>query len=124
MGTSFEHRNPRPRLVVESRGGSALRNCYSASYQRITSTQRMSKAQIEALRTAGVLSCGQEFYIRSQCDGAEAPAGMDEVPCSVVVDGVVDVNKIAINEYSGKPYAPIKQPYFVYDTESRVDSGD
>ncbi len=115
--------NHRPRLVVENRGGKALGNCYIASFQRITSTLRMSRKEIEALRDAGVLHGGQEFYIRSQCDGNEPAAGQDMLPCVVELNGEI-LDEPAINPYSGLPYAPIQQSYFVYETESRVDSGD
>ncbi len=120
---TFEFRNPRPRLVVENVGGSSLGNCYSASLQRITSTLRMSRAQLEALRTAGVIHGGQEFYIRSTCDGKESAAGEDTVPCVTVVDGKV-TGEPAINPYSGEPYGPIQCGYFVYEIETRCDSGD
>lgn len=123
MTRTFEFRNPRPRLLVENLGGSSLGRCYSASFQRVTSTLRMTREQLEALRMAGVIHSGQELYIRSQCDGKEAAAGEDTVPCVAVVDGAV-VDEPAINPYSGKLYAPIQCSYFVYDIETRCDSGD
>lgn len=123
MSKTFEYRNPRPLLIVESTGGASLGNCYNASYQRVTSTQRLGRKEIEALREAGVLGYGQEFYIRSRCDGQEAAAGHDAVSCVTVVNGVV-TDEPAVNDYTGEPYAPVQRPYFVYETESRVDSGD
>jgi hypothetical protein len=120
---TFEFRSPRPRLLVEFLFGVSLGNCYSARRYRVTSTQRMARKEIEALREAGVLGHGQEFYIRSRCDGQEEPAGKDVVPCVTVVDGAV-VDEPAVNPHTGDPYAPIQCGYFVYEVESRVDSSD
>lgn len=118
MGSAV-YRNKRPVLTVEMTGGRKLGNCYGSTTYRITSTNRMSREQINALRETRMIGYGQEFYVKSQCDGKEAPAGEDEVPC---VDS--ETGQPAMNPYSGEPYKPTKMPFFVYEVEDRVDSGD
>ena len=109
----------RPYLVVVQKGGAKLGNCYSASYETITCHDQLSAKKINAMRDAGVLSgYGQEFYIRSQCDGEEEPAGHDEVPC---VDS--ETGETAVNPYSNKLYEASSMPYYEYKVEHRVDSG-
>lgn len=115
----------RPVLVVERTGGAKLGNCYHATYFRVTSADRLTRAKLDALRAAGVLGYGQGFHVKGQCDGKEAPAGVDTVPCSAVdrhTRAVISSN--AINPYSGKPYGTHDYPYFVYECEDRCDSGD
>jgi hypothetical protein len=63
--------------------------------------------------------------VRSQADGKEAPAGYDETPCQVVDRRTGKVlDEPPINDYSGEPIKPIQQEFYVYDCESRCDSGD
>jgi len=122
---SFTYPKPMPDLTIETTGGGSLGNCYSSTTWRVTSLHRLSVKKLEALNEAGVLGFGQEFYIRSQADGKEAPAGEKESAC-VAVDrntGKPTADP-AINQYSGKPYEPHKYPFFVYECESRCDSGD
>lgn len=121
----FSYPNPRPRLVIECVGGGSLGNCYSSATWRVTATERLSAHKLAALNAAGVLGMGQEFYVRSQADGKEEPAGEDDVPC-VVTDRFTGkpTGDAPINPYSGKLYEPIKCPFFVYLCESRCDSGD
>jgi hypothetical protein len=121
----FAYLNPRPHLVIDSTGGGSLGNCYSASLWRVTSTKRLSTDALKALNKAGVLGFGQEFYVRSQADGKETAAGEDEVPC-VTVDRRTGkpTGEPAINPYNGKPYGSTKCPFYVYECESRCDSGD
>jgi hypothetical protein len=53
------------------------------------------------------------------------PSGTDMVPC-LMVDRVTRkvIEGQAINPYSGLPYEPNEQSYYVYHCESRVDSSD
>lgn len=121
----FVFRNPRPSLVIEHVGGGALGRCYSSSLWRVTSTVRLSTDTLKALNGAGVLGIGQEFYVRSPADGKEPAAGEDEVPC-VTVDRRTGqpTGEPANNPYSGEPYGSTRCPYYVYECESRCDSGD
>jgi hypothetical protein len=70
------------------------------------------------MNAMGILGYGQEFIVKSQCDGKEDPAGFDEVQ-SLDEKGLPEVNP-----YSGKVYEPIKYEFYVYIVESRVDSSD
>jgi len=122
---SYVYRNARPSIVIESRGGKQLGNCYHASYYRVTSLRKLTKETIDGMFRLGLIGYGQEFCILTKCDGSEEPAGTDTVPCVVIDEGTGEViDEPAINPYSGEPYGPNMQPYYVYDTESRCDSGD
>ena len=124
MSKNFVHHNSRPRIVIRCTGGANLGRYYNASYYEITSSgQRLSQKQINALFDAGFIGYGQEFNITNRCDGAEEPAGVDIVPCTVEVDGK-PTGEAPINPYSGEPYEDWNDPYFVYTTEARVDSSD
>jgi hypothetical protein len=85
--------------------------CYNAFYYEITSTRKLTCEQIHGLRKLGFLGYGQEFNVNSQCDGKEEPAGYDTVQC--LENGEVVMT-----------YKPLKEPYFVYHVENRVDSSD
>lgn len=121
----YVYRNTRPKLVIECTGSKNLGRCYTATYYRITSLERLSKEKLEGMFDIGLIGLGQMFSILSKCDGTEEPAGTDTVPC-VVVDPVTGevLNERAINPYTGEPYLPNMQPYYVYNTENRCDSGD
>jgi hypothetical protein len=121
----FSYPFPRPSLTIENTGGKQLGRCYSASYHKVTSRFRLSKESLDTLFRAGVIGSGQGFYIRSQCDGTEKAAMMVDAPC-VMRDRRTGetIPGVAINPYSGKPYAPIQYEYFVYECETTCDSGD
>jgi hypothetical protein len=123
MATHNVYLNPRPTLTIKVTGGRKLGNCYSATYYEVTSRTRLTRDQLEALFEAGFLGCGQEFRVDAQCDGEEPSAGEDLVECVTEVDGVPQPGP-ALNPYSGKPYEPMKQPYYTYRTETRCDSSD
>lgn len=124
MATEFWWKNPRPNLTIEHTGSENLGNCYNADYYLITTSKyRISKDQIIALKNAHLLGSGQEFRLKSKCDGTEEPAGMDDVPCVKFIDGVAQPGP-AVNPYSGEPYPNHPEPYYVYEIERRTDSGD
>lgn len=119
----FVYRNPRPVLTVEHTGGALLGACYRAMYFKVTSTEMLSADRLRKLFDAGFLGYGQEFQVKSRCDGKEKEAGVDLVPCSMVDRRTREVIPgEAINPYSGKPYAPASHPYWIYEVETRVDS--
>lgn len=121
----FVYRNPRPQLVIESKGGRSLGRCYTASSYRIISLSKMTAEKLQGLFRLGFIGYGQEFEIISKCDGTEEPAGIESIPCIVIDErtGAV-LDEPPTNPYSGKLYEPSQSPYYVYDTESRCDSGD
>ena len=125
MATSFAYPKPIPDLTIETAGGGSLGNCYSSTSWRVTSLHRLSVATLKALNAAGVLGFGQEFYVRSQADGKEAPAGEKESAC-VAVDRHTGkpTGEPAINSIGGQPYGAHRYPFYVYECESRCDSGD
>jgi hypothetical protein len=115
----------RPDLVIDGTGGASLGNCYGASYFRITSRRRLSQEQIKALFALGLLGSGQEFYVRSQCDGKEEAGAVDEVGCTKLDETGKPTGEPPINPYNGQPRTgTVRYEYFVYDTETRCDSGD
>lgn len=124
MSKAFIYRNSRPTLAVEYTGESRLGRCYSEARYRVTSRRRLTSDRLKALFSAGFLGVGQEFGVKSRCDGSEDPAGHDTVPCVVVDSDGVPTAEPPINPYSGEPYAPISDPYYVYECYSRCDSGD
>lgn len=121
---TFVYRNNRPTLTVEHTGNSSLGRCYSESRYKVTSRRRLSRASLNALFSAGFLGVGQEFGVRSPCDGSEVAAGHDFVPCVIVDSDGIPTDESPINPYSGEPYAPVSDPYYVYECYSRCDSGD
>jgi len=123
MSKDFVHRNPRPSIAIVCTGGRSLGNCYSESTFEITARRRLERKQIHALWDAGFIGYGQEFGVTSQCDGNEEPAGVDIVPCTVEIDGK-PTGDAPINPYTGNMYEPYNEPYYVYRTYARVDSGD
>lgn len=121
---NFIYLSKRPKLVIEHTGGGQLSNCYDFATWKIISSRRLKKETIVGLSNLGFLGIGQEFYIKNQCDGNEPPAGEDLVECVEVDKQGIVVPGVAINPYTGIPYAPSRQPYFEYLCESRCDSGD
>lgn len=113
----YVYKNPRPRLIVKSRGGKKLGNCYSASYYTVTSTYPLSDAEFDALFASGAIGYGQVFYREPVVVRYEA------IPC-VGMEGNKVVDENPINPYSGKPYGSTKLPYWTYKVETRCDSGD
>jgi hypothetical protein len=79
--------------------------------------------QLRALFDAGFLGMGQEFSVEGFPNDMEVPAGMDSVPCVTEINGVAQPGP-AINPYSGKAYEPMEQPFYMYKTRCRCDSGD
>lgn len=129
------YKRDRPNLLVEQAGGAQLGNCYMSAVYRVTSTQQMTGNMLRALRDAGAICHGQEFYYHqlgpegekiavteTASYGDGRPTGIDVVPC-VDVDDHGNVVGIALN-YQNNPITPAKLPYYVYICESRVDSGD
>ena len=112
------YKRDRPSIEIRFMGERNLGRCYNGYYYQITSTRRLSSEQIAGLRKLHLLGSGQMFSVNSQCDGKEEPAGHDTVQC------VDEEGKVAMNRYSGKLYKPREEPYFVYNTETRVDSSD
>lgn len=108
----------RPQLTIEVTGGRNLGRCYNATYYRVTSLSKLTRERIDALRKAGFLGYGQEFSITSKCDGTELPAGIDEE------QPLDESGNPRINHYTKQPCSPVRQPYFIYNTEDRVDSSD
>jgi len=125
MLRQYVHKSMRPNLAIENNGGSRLGNCYEQCKYKVISRERLSKDTLHKLRDLGFLGFGQEFYINSKCDGSEEPEIIEESPC-VVVDAHngKELDEPPINPYSGKLYESMKQYYFVYHVESRVDSSD
>lgn len=113
-----QYRNNRPTLAIEVTGTRNLGRCFNATTYRITTTFKLNKERLKALRTAGFLGYGQEFYFKGVNDGSEEPAGFDTVKC-LEEDG-----KPAINEYTKQPYNDTQAPFYVYECEDRCDSGD
>jgi hypothetical protein len=124
-GTNKVYKRTRPHLTIEITGGGSLGNCYSQTNWRVTSWNRISKEKLVSMNNIGLLGIGQEFYVSSQADGKEPAAGHDETPCQVVDRRTGKVlDEPPINDYSGKPIEPIQCEFYVYDCESRCDSGD
>jgi hypothetical protein len=132
--------NPRPVLTVEHGTGRQLGNCYSGMTYVITSTFAFDQEEIKALRKAGVIGYGQEFYILGQeIDGRlvpvpakldwearrdTTPSGIDKVKPRVRENGKW-LDEQPRNAYTGEPIANEHDaPFYVYVVEDRVDSGD
>ena len=116
--------NPRPKLVIEHIGGCMLGNCYSGQTDRITSRFKLSAETIRKLYELGLVGFGQEFWVKSQCDGNEKPAFMDELIAVSEDRYGKELPGPALNAYTQEPIAPIQSPVYVYECESRCDSGD
>lgn len=114
----------RPMLTIERNGSAALGRCYSQGNYKVTSSSRLSKAQLEGMARLGVIPAGQEFGVSSQCDGHEEPAFVDEVPCTVQDIRGNKLDEPAINPWTKQPYTPHRFPYFVYECWERTDSSD
>lgn len=122
---SHVYRRVRPLLTIDSVGGRSLGNCYSAAFYRVTSERRLSAENLEAMFALGLLGIGQEFYVRSQADGKEEPAIVDEVPCVTVDETGAPTGEPPINPYNGQPITgTAKYNYYVYETQANCDSGD
>lgn len=138
--TEYIHKNVRPSLAIESRGGANLGRCYNASYFDVTSLSPLSMEDLLRLRECGFLGYGQEFMAYQVVNGERISvpksldwktkkdvkeSGHDIVPC-VMIDRTTRevVPGEAINPYSGKAYEPQPVPFYIYRCESRVDSSD
>lgn len=134
--------NPRPTLTIENGGGRQLGNCYSASTYLITALRPLDSEQIMALRKAGVLGYGQEFYVRGQevdgrlvpvaatldwkTRGDVKPSGIDKITPRVR-DRITGkwLEEQPVNAYTGEPITNERDaPFYVYVVEDRVDSSD
>lgn len=114
----------RPHLTIELKGGVQLGNCYEASYWRVTSRLRLTLDTLRQLHTAGVLGYGQEFYVRSQCNGSEPVALFEEtIPTDVDSHGE-PTGKPALSWDGRLVSQPSTQEYYVYECEVRCDSSD
>ena len=123
LGTQVIFHNPRPILTIEVARSMKLGHCYSGTTYRITSRQRQTPGTLRKLFEAGVLGFGQEFRVISQADGKEEAAGLDECRAVLLRDnGILDLVTPAVN-WEGKPIPVARIPYFVYETETRCDSG-
>lgn len=137
----FVYRNPRPLLTIESKGGKQLGRCYSSSLYEVTSLHPLSQEDLRRLRESGFLGYGQEFSCAQVIDKDTKvavpgtldwrtskdvkPSGTDMVPCQMYDRHSGEhIPGEAKNPYSGEPYAPNEQAYYVYACESRCDSGD
>lgn len=135
--------NPRPTLTVENGGGRQLGNCYSASTYIITTIHALDLEEIKALRAAGFLGYGQEFYISGQeidgrlvpvpagpCDwqtrSEVKPSGVDKIKPRVRCRQTGKwLDEQPVNAYTGQPITNEHDaPFFVYVVEDRVDSSD
>ena len=139
MGSIFVYRRVRPILTVEDTGGSQLGNCYHACYYKVTSLFSICKKTLWQLKDAHFISDGQEFYckfVKANGDRVPVPedmdwrqkiepTGIDIVLCLEIDEKTGDVlNTNPINKYTGKPYGTTEIGYYVYEVETRVDSGD
>ncbi len=127
--------NPRPLLAIELAGGRSLGNCYSATTYRITSTRKLNMGQLVILRSVGLIGYGQEHSFTFVCaDGSRSPGpihdggmptGVDVIQCSEIDERTGSVVRCpSINPYSGIEDQPHEEPFYVYECEDRVDSGD
>jgi hypothetical protein len=112
----------RPNLVIEFVATKSLGRCYSASTFKVTSRRPLKADDLNGLFQLGFLGVGQEFKFEGPTVAANyknsTPTGYDDLQ-AVNEDG-----SMAINKYTNQPYAPIKDPYYVYTCETRVDSSD
>ena len=113
----------RPHLTIEVTGGTQLGRCYHETRYRVISRNKLSQEVLVGLSDLGLMPRGQEFGIRSQCDGKEEPGLFEEVPASVVNDKGERLNEPAMG-YFGKPMLPVTVGYYIYDCYERTDSGD
>ena len=126
MGKCCYYISPRPSLSIERRRGSTFNrgSSYGSGGYTITSLRRLDKDQLVKMFHAGLLGSGQSFFINSQCDGKEEPAGKD------LVEGVMldDHGNLLVDEpptlWNGAPAKPDTVPYYVYHTSYTCDSGD
>jgi hypothetical protein len=96
----------------------------------------LSIQDLEHLFAAGALGMGQEFsakFVQENGELAPVPAkllcnspcsGTDMVQCSEVDPDGLTVRIPAINPYTCHAYRPSPFPYYVYEIETRCDSGD
>lgn len=115
--TDYVYRRTRPRLLVEADDeGSYSRNCYHVSTYKVTATYPLTDDELQALLATGAVSYGQESKVIETVEHKEM------VECVAIDNGKVSTP--AINPYSGKPYKPIEQSYWVYKVRTTCDSGD
>lgn len=119
----YSYPKPRPDLTVEQVYDSS-RGCYHVARFRVTSKFRLTRDKLMALRDLGVLGVGQETSISGTCDGSEAPALIVMSECIAYEADGSAVPGPALNPYSGKPYPPTPYDYYIYEAETRCDSGD
>jgi hypothetical protein len=123
MNKTCVYVNSRPSITVSFLSSKSLDRCYSEGTYKIVSTNRLQSKQIDALWKGGFLGRGQEWGIRSQCDGKEEPAGYDTLEAYMIDDHGNRLDEPAVN-FFGEPVKPDKSAYFEYVTFYRVDSGD
>ena len=108
------YRSTAPVLMIEELGGRKLGNCYYATRYRITSRGvKLTREQLHKLADAGVLGVGQEFYVRSTCDGMEEPCRRESAPCTVDEEG---------GHCDQPQHQGYVHTYYSYECERRVDS--
>ena len=107
-----------PKLSIELGPGKKLGHCYYEHSYVITTTSRLPAKSIKALAELNLLGYGQEFIIKSQCDGKEAQAGTFEVQRIDEDTGSPPL------DWRRQPERPMTFPYFKYEIIRRVDSSD
>ena len=74
---------------VEENGGYNIGRCYNRYEYKIYSAGRLSADMLKQLFNMGLIGCGQEFKISSQCDGKELwdhEKNGFEYQCTVICD--------------------------------------
>lgn len=123
MGKYCVHFSNRPAITISALSSRQISRCYSEGTYKIVSSSRLSSEKISALWNGGFLGAGQEWGIKSQCDGKESPAGFDTLDAFMVDDNGKVLDEPAVN-FFGDPVKPVERPYYEYVTYYRVDSGD
>ena len=129
------YKNPRAVLTIEHSGGRSLGRCYSETTYKVVATSPLSSETLGAFRAAGLVGVGQEFLVYQVLPGGDRipvgekqtqnPSGTDVVePQRVDEFTGAPREGVAMNPYSGLPYAPHTFYNYVYECVTRCDSGD
>lgn len=122
--TQVYWRRSMPILTVVAERSQSYGRCYSGTTYKVESTIRLGKLALDSMFLNGIFGAGQEFNIKSQCDGKEEPAGFELVMAKEYDTSTwAVVNEKPTNPH-GEMFPPMKEPFYVYMVERRTDSGD
>ncbi len=122
--TSITWNSPKPQFAVHFLYSKSDGRCLATTFYKIVSLHRLSRKFIDGVRAANLIGGGQEWCVRSKCDGTEEPAGKDLVSAIEINNMTGEIVNLKPVHSSGVYFQPIEVFYYEYLIEDTCDSSD